>query len=252
MIAAGLFILLCGIFWAENNISQQFQSCIDEARSHPSTNITANNVAVAVGRLVKSQAVCTARLADTHNGLITALAGIAVAVFTLTLKQSTDRLWNAHNRALETVERAFVFIEEFNVEVTTLAETKIDNLPETLKSVDKDLFVTRFACQPIWRNSGRTPTRKMRIRIDWQSPAGTQMVGHYRNPEEPFFVAPQSISSGKVIEMPGLNALIEDGAAGTRGPIPLMLIWGRADYEDIFGKSHFVEWCYRVRAERHA
>jgi hypothetical protein len=32
---------------------------------------------------------------------------------------------------------------------------------------------------------------------------------------------------------------------------PPVLIWGRADYEDIFGRSHFVEWCHRLRLDRH-
>lgn len=27
----------------------------------------------------------------------------------------------------------------------------------------------------------------------------------------------------------------------------MILIWGRADYEDVFDKPHFVEWCYELR-----
>ena len=30
-----------------------------------------------------------------------------------------------------------------------------------------------------------------------------------------------------------------------------MFVWGRADYEDVYGTPHFVQWCYNVRFERH-
>jgi hypothetical protein len=35
------------------------------------------------------------------------------------------------------------------------------------------------------------------------------------------------------------------------GDEPPVFIWGRADYDDIFGSHHFIEWCYRLRFERH-
>jgi hypothetical protein len=49
---------------------------------------------------------------DTHNGAFTALATIAIAWFTLTLKRSTDRLWDATNRsvdALISAENCYLF-----------------------------------------------------------------------------------------------------------------------------------------------
>jgi hypothetical protein len=30
-----------------------------------------------------------------------------------------------------------------------------------------------------------------------------------------------------------------------------LFVWGRADYEDVFGKKHFTQWCYQFRPERH-
>ena len=32
---------------------------------------------------------------------------------------------------------------------------------------------------------------------------------------------------------------------------PLFLIWGQADYEDVFEDKHTTKWCYRVRLDRH-
>ena len=34
------------------------------------------------------------------------------------------------------------------------------------------------------------------------------------------------------------------------GVEPFILIWGRADYEDVFQQKHFVEWCHRLRLSR--
>jgi len=28
--------------------------------------------------------------------------------------------------------------------------------------------------------------------------------------------------------------------------LPLLLIWGRADYWDVFGQGHSTEWCYQI------
>ena len=31
----------------------------------------------------------------------------------------------------------------------------------------------------------------------------------------------------------------------------MIFIYGRADYDDVFGHHHFVQWCYTLRFERH-
>jgi hypothetical protein len=58
------------------------------------------------------------------------------------------------------------------------------------------------------------------------------------------------VEHSAVIEMPPAGAIV-DWSWSSRGDEPLILIWGRADYDDVFGKHHFVEWCYRLRFERH-
>jgi hypothetical protein len=57
-----------------------------------------------------------------------------------------------------------------------------------------------------------------------------------------------SIQPSAVLEITGINTLIEDGRSIQEPPI--MLIWGRADYEDVFGHPHFIEWCYRIWPSR--
>ena len=154
--------------------------------------------------------------------------------------------------ALLKTERAFVFLDGFTYELTTAADSKNEdeNLPEFYRN-RRELFITRFAVQPKWKNGGNTPTRKMTIRIDWRGPLGPVPPDYvYRNPQEEFFLAPKASEPCMYIEMPGAQALIEY-EMNHNGDKPMMFIWGRADYEDIFGQSHFVEWCRQVRFECH-
>ena len=72
----------------------------------------------------------------------------------------------------------------------------------------------------------------------------------YRNPPEPFFLAPKAIEPSAVIEVPSAPVLV-DWALRPMGLEPMVFIWGRADYEDVLGHDHFIEWCYRLRFERH-
>jgi hypothetical protein len=144
------------------------------------------------------------------------------------------------NKQHAVVNRAFIYLDGFNPELTTLADTNFNvPLPEELTAIDRNLNVTRFAVQPRWKNSGNTPTIGMRIRVDWDLILqGSRQVGEYRFAESRFFVGPKSVSNSEFIETSGeLNALIQAGQAGIHGPVPLMLIWGRADSEDIFRKS---------------
>jgi hypothetical protein len=78
---------------------------------------------------------------------------------------------NIARLALETTERAFVYLDGFNVELTTAVDGKIDLafLPEWYRS-DPGLYITRFAVSPRWKNGGNTPTRNMTIQVNWRGP----------------------------------------------------------------------------------
>lgn len=181
----------------------------------------------------------------------TAVATIAIAWFTWTLKRSTDRLWKAGKDALEVTERAFVFIDGFNPELTTAIDAKIDvvKLPERYRSYP-ELCITRFAAQPKWKNSGNTPTREMTIRVNWRGPEGPMPPDYvYKNAPDRFFIAPMAIEPSEIIDMSAMPRVLVDYGLNPIGAEPMIFIWGRADYEDVFGGAHFIEWCYRVRME---
>ena len=155
--------------------------------------------------------------------------------------------------ALATTERAFVCLDKFEVECATGADVKIfeiTNLPERYKN-DLDLYITRFAILPRWKNNGNTPTKKLTVNIDWQGPKGDIPPEYeFRKRAVNFFIAPNSVELGEAIEIPTARAIVDYGVA-PMGDEPMIFIWGRADYLDIFDKPHFIEWCYRLRFDRH-
>jgi hypothetical protein len=148
--------------------------------------------------------------------------------------------------------RAYVYLEGFKYELTLIDDSESGRNTELQGHLDRGLFTTRFAAQPIWKNSGATPTINLRIKI-WSRIPGVfnRQVGEYEKADSgtPFFLGPQAVAGSGFIEFGGaLNGAIQNGMP-LQEPPPF-LIWGRADYEDVFGGAHFTEWCYRVRPSR--
>jgi hypothetical protein len=208
---------------------------------------TRENIAFVFIRIV-------AKFLDDHNGTVAAIATMAIAWFTWTLKKSTDRLWSATDKLWRAgedqhaaVNRAFVFIDGFDHELTTAKDTNtdIEDLPEQYRDRPQ-LYITRLAIQPIWRNGGVTPTKEMTINTDMRGPGFLNEIEYnYRFPARNFFLAPIATVRGDVIEIPGARVPVDFGLQFQE--IPPILIWGRADYNDIFGKPHFIEWSYALR-----
>ncbi|MGO9006429.1 MAG: hypothetical protein ACLQIQ_17315 [Beijerinckiaceae bacterium] len=187
--------------------------------------------------------------ADRDN--INAFAAVAVAVFTFTLWRSTKDLWKAGKEALETTERAYVFIGGFDTELSTAEDLNIphEELPNWYKG-KRELCICRFAVQPKWRNGGNTATPKIIARVHW-GPADSKFLYKYPNPPQSLFIAPKSVETTEFIDMSASPRILVEFGFNPVGSEPLLLIWGRADYEDIFGHAHFIEWCYRLRMDRH-
>jgi hypothetical protein len=66
-----------------------------------------------------------------------------------------------------------------------------------------------------------------------------------------FFLAPHTTEKSAFIEIAPAQTLVEWANKPWPKPEPIIIIWGRADYEDTFGRRHFVEWCRSLRFERH-
>jgi hypothetical protein len=59
------------------------------------------------------------------------------------------------------------------------------------------------------------------------------------------------VDLSSIVEIPSAGQLIDWEMSGRIGDPPEFFIWGRAVYEDIFGREHFVEWCRQLRFDRH-
>lgn len=194
----------------------------------------------------------------------TALFTGVVALFTVILAGSTIALWFVTWRAnrrqaneIKQIERPFVFIEGFTYELSTAAdadadaETGFEHLPERYRK-RPEIYITRFAVLPRWKNGGRTATHDMKIKVNWRGPDGPVPPGYtYRNPAVPFFLGPQDVQHSDVVEIPPAMAIVDWEMSGRKDAEPMIWIWGRADYRDAFGEPHFLEWCYKLRFERH-
>lgn len=229
--------------------SHLFQTCVGANDYQP----TGDSAQKGIGRFIGIYWWCLGIYIDANNGGITAFATIILTASTIGLWLSTDKLWRAGEETLKVSERAFVYVDDFAIELTTAADAK-DPLQGLPAGTDPALYVTRFAVQPKWRNSGSTPVKAMFIRVDWGLMDNADVYVRfalYRQNETRFFLNPNSVAGSDFIEMPGLNALIQNGAAGTVGHVPRMLIWGQGRYQDSFGDWHWTRWAYSVRPERH-
>ncbi len=199
-----------------------------------------------------------AQVIDAHNGFVSALAAVAVAWFTATLYWAsveqgklTEKSIKFGRDEFKTTQRAFVYLDSLVAHFSLLYDNPSSLQYERKSKLDADLIVTGLWIQPIWRNSGSTPTKNMRIQV-WFGNGEHWSPGQYQNPTPtPFFLGPQATSGSKLIDVHSgfINELIEwkNNPVGT---IPPPMIWGRADYEDVFGESHFTEWCYSPEATR--
>ncbi|HTC44353.1 MAG TPA: hypothetical protein VK696_04820 [Steroidobacteraceae bacterium] len=154
-----------------------------------------------------------------------------------------------------TTSRAFVFIDDFN---TILHPRETAEGPgqydfENGQKLDNSLFPGYFSMQPRWKNSGTTETKDMKISVDYGFFDGDpepDFIG-YKEPPKQLFVGGNAVQLSKSIEVglgPALQVIMFVNGTPLKGGFsrPLLLVWGRADYWDIFGKGHSTEWCYRV------
>jgi hypothetical protein len=214
-------------------------------------------------------------VSDHHDG-IEAAAAILSVIFTVALVGSNIALWRVTRtaanaakeaadaavkgtktaeKALAIVERAFVFIDGFNTELATPLDGDLSRGLYWLTPFyqqEPGLWITRFAAQPRWKNSGSTPTNQLMIKTDWRTfdtdvPADFDFP--YRDPAVVFFLAPQAIEPSPYLEISTAQQIVawENNRTGVE---PVILIWGRADYRDVFDAPHFIEWCYKLRLSR--
>jgi hypothetical protein len=129
--------------------------------------------------------------------------------------------------ALVTVQRAFVFLIEIDID----------------PSFTPAGHVTRLRIRPTWRNSGLTPTRNLSVRVQWGHFPVTALppgIGNFDGvyPTK-MFLAPQAQEWTQGITIP------KEVLAKVESLEENVYVWGQADYEDIFDGTgpRFTQWC---------
>jgi hypothetical protein len=96
---------------------------------------------------------------------------------------------------------------------------------------------------PEWENSGTTPTRGLRISINWTpypSDLPRDFPYDYGRPPTRLFLGPKGTSHAGTIDIPPNE--VENARSGRAR----IFIWGRAEYSDVFDSSHHTQFCFRL------
>jgi len=180
---------------------------------------------------------------DAHNGIVTALATLVMAGFTGTLWWATIKQGRLTERALVISNRAFVFLEDFECDLSVgypPAHPSAGALPTPT--------IARFSFAPRWKNSGETPTRNLVLRIDHEFIGGLPSPGYeFRFADAPMrtMLAPKANEWGAPIH-------VDPGRANEALAGKLKLyVWALAEYEDVFGNKRWTKTCSEVKFSRH-
>jgi hypothetical protein len=240
-------LFLFGLFiWTEEKFSRTFCHCINEWGTKYAAN-QPNHEGLIVAKIFTIHGLCLIKAIDGHSGFFSVVATTVIALFTYTLYVATRGLGQADERNFRAVQRAFVSLDGFEVELFTGADTDRDmrHIPDMFRATP-ELYITRFAVFPKWRNGGSTPTKNMMVQVNWKYLPNMAMPGYiYSDAPTRMFVAPHATEIGREIVIPDVNTLIF-WALNPTGEEPRILIWGRADYEDVFKRQHFLEWSRRI------
>lgn len=188
------------------------------------------------------------------TGALVLITG-ALAIFTFGLWSGARADSKRQAKEIRQIERAFVHLDGFNVELATADSNKYMNtesIPEPYKD-DPELFIGRLAVQPRWKNGGNTPTRNMRIQVAWRLiEEGDEVDYTYDSDPSNLFISGKGIEASDYLEIPSAQVIIDSAVTGkAEYNKPKIIIWGKADYIDIFEYNHFIKWCYKMRLERH-
>lgn len=156
-----------------------------------------------------------------------AVISAAIAFFQWRALVHTDE---TTREALISVQRAFVVVKAFNLQIIGNTKQK-----------------ATYQFSTLWENSGLTPTKGMISYANWGLFKG-EMPENYDFPDNPgiparrVLLGPKEVMGGGGMIIP--VAVLDD----TRKGINRLYIWGWADYNDIFENTprHRTEFCSEV------
>lgn len=228
VVAAGCGLAVLWLYLS----SDSFQICLQakqNADSEVSFYKSARHFLIALG----VWRGCTGYFIYEAGDAITALATILIAIFTWTLWRTSADQGRLTKEALVVSTRAFVFIEDFDMKIGSLFPNRGQFAPT----------VGDFSFAPKWKNSGDTPTRALTLSVECQVHKGDLPVDFtypYASPPVRAMIGPKANEWSLPME------IIPNTANSVLSGETNLYVWGRADYEDVFGNPRFTLACYRV------
>ncbi len=187
--------------------------------------------------------ICDIRITDVALmgfALFLLLANLFQGAWLLAATRASDRTANLVNEGMISTQRAYVFLREFQVSTTR------NPLNDEIQTC---------AIQPIWENTGTTPTRNGRSHVNWKyfersvpsdfdfadfDEVGNRVLSY--DAYKPLIVGPRATALSPIITMePSILRQVRD----LQGKL---LIWGWAEYDEVFSdaKRHRTEFAYLV------
>lgn len=205
------------------NQSPAFETCMSNQAAKSSTAQEIKSPADTVVPFIQRWPIsirCTGAFLDENNAPIAAFATLVIAVFTIVLAVATSRQADLTREALIADKRAFVFA----VQISPVWEKVRDQY--------------HWRLRPVLRNSGSTPTKRLRIYVD------CEIRNSVLPPDFNFRHDPSQIGSGLLppqYESPAGQAPRTPGAAispqdiiDTQQGRKFIYLWGWARYNDVF------------------
>jgi hypothetical protein len=154
--------------------------------------------------------------------------------------QATERSARVLDTALVSTQRAYVVFKEFRVNLTRTP------------SLDE---IVNCTIQPVWENSGTTPTRNGRTHVNWRyferaipsdfeladfDDVGNRIIAY--DAYSPLVIGPKATSFSPIITIDASTIRMVREMQGR------VLIWGWAEYDDVFNLSgrHRTEFAYQM------
>jgi hypothetical protein len=179
---------------------------------------------------------------EAHSGSFTALATVAIAWFTLTLKVSTDKLWDAGERQLKltrrtarTELRAYVFFSGINMPIFVDPLTQKQHRRITIAL----------------NNFGKTRTRNLvaKVSFDVLELTKQQLSNFDFADQTDALVFHGLLGPGQSVNLPPIPVTDVHLAGGLYEDTAL-LVWGWTEYSDVFSpKIRRTEFALRIRIE---
>lgn len=187
--------------------------------------------------------LCDIRITDVALmgfALFLLLAMLFQGSWMLAAARASDRNAALVAEGMITTQRAYVFLREFQVATTR------NPLNDEIQTC---------TIQPVWENTGSTPTRNGRAHVNWKyfdrsvpadfdfadfDEAGNRVLSY--DAYKPLIVGPRATALSPIIVMePAILRQVRDQQGK-------LLIWGWAEYDEIFGDSrrHRTEFAYLV------